>query len=109
VVRIEVGRGEGMLLGLGREFNVLLLDGSLNNAVEILDTVAQLEIDSLKSLNVPVLSQIGCARLLLLGRARVLLLGRARLLHLGQFSLEFVFIHIGFIWYSLIESIVCCV
>ena len=66
MIRVKVGRGEGMLLGLGGELDVLLLDGSLDDAVEILDPVAQLEIDSLKSLNVPVSDQIFLARLLFL-------------------------------------------
>ena len=79
-----------MLLGLGGELDVLLLDGSLDDAVEILDPVSQLEIDSLKSLNVPVSGQIFLARLLLLRR----------------FCLEVIFVRIGSVFYSLIESIV---
>ena len=90
MVRVHLGRGEGMLLGLRGELHILLFDSSLDHAVEILDTVAQLEIDSLKSLNVFVSGQVGCARLLFL-----------RLL-----SLEVIIVRISSIVYSLIESIV---
>ena len=53
-----------MLLGLSCQLQIGLFNCSLNDAVKVLDAVAQLQIDALKSLNVLVFDRVALHLLL---------------------------------------------